>query len=235
MICPKCNKPYLFIDEQQPAIATCIRCFYSESFRQPGYDQYHQKLYLKPYRRDRHSDPQMRKILRFLKVQVKDTVLDLGCGVGDYTHSISEFSENVIGMDLDVSAARHKFPDLDFRNHDLNVRLPFPDASFDFVVSINLIEHLRNEQSFVDECARILKPRGRIALTTANLDFILHKWFYDRTHVHEWSLNQFKKIMGRTFSTIIAEKSSSMFNFYPFNVITTKFLKPDLLYIGTKK
>jgi SAM-dependent methyltransferase len=227
--------PYLFIDEQQRTMATCLRCFHKTPFRQPSYDKYHEGHYIKPYRRDRLSDPQMNKILRFLQLQSTDAILDLGCGVGDYTKAVCEISKNTIGMDLSVSAAKTKLPDVDFRAHDLNNPLPFSNNLFDSLVSINLIEHLYDEQLFLDECARVLKPGGKMALTTANLGFFLHDWFYDRTHVHEWTLDQFKKIVGRLFNTIVVEKSSSMFNYYPFNLITTKFLKPDLLFLGTKK
>lgn len=212
-----------------------MRCSHREPFEQPGYDQYHETMYLKPYRRDRFSDPQMKKILKTLQLKPVDSVLDLGCGVGDYTKAISEYTENVVGLDLSVIAARNKYPGLDFRDHDLNTPLPFPDRHFDAIVSISVIEHLRNEALFIDECARALKPGAPVVVVTANLEFVLHDWFFDKTHVHEWSLGQFRELMERRFKTVIAEKSSSMFNYFPLNFVTTKFLKPDLLFVGTKR
>jgi len=235
MICPQCKKPYLFVDSQAPDTAVCLRCSHREPFRQPDYDQYHETLYIKPYRRDRFSDPQMKRILKVLHLEPSDSVLDLGCGVGDYTKAISEYTGNVVGIDLSVAAARNKYPGLEFRDHDLNAPVPFPEGHFDTVVSINVIEHLRHATDFLDECARVLKPSGTIAMTTANLDFFLHDRFYDKTHVHEWNLGQFRELMERHFETIIVEKSSSMFNYYPLNFITTRFLKPDLLFVGTKR
>lgn len=235
MVCPKCHKPYFFIEATHPENSCCLRCSHSELFQQPSYDEYHEDLYVKPYRRDRFSDPQMKQILYSLQPKTTDTVLDLGCGVGDYTKALHEYAGSVIGMDLSVSAAQKKYSGIDFRAHDLNTPLPFADASFDMLVSINLIEHLRDEKQFLSECARVLRPGGKIALTTANLDFILHDWFYDKTHVHEWTLNQFRIIMEQYFETTVIEKSSSMFNYYPLNFVTTKFLKPDILFIGTKQ
>lgn len=235
MLCPHCQKPYLFMDAKNTGMSRCLRCLHTEPFRQPDYDTYHETLYVKPYRRDRFSDPQMGKILRTLKPKPTDSILDLGCGVGDYMKAFREYTEHIVGLDLSVSAATKKYPGVDFRAHDLNASLPFADASFDMLVSINLIEHLQDEKTFLDECARVLKPGGTIALTTANLDFILHDFFFDKTHVHEWTLGQFRALMEQHFKTVVAEKSSSMFNYHPFNIITTKFLKPDLLFIGTKR
>lgn len=235
MLCPHCHKPYFFIKNSDRKNSSCLRCSYSELFKQPSYEEYHKNLYVKPYRRDQFSDPQMKKILHTLNPKITDSVLDLGCGVGDYTKAINEYTQNVIGIDLSTSEAEKKYTGINFCSHDLNTPLPFDDASFDILVSINLIEHLQDEKQFLEECARVLKPGGKIAITTANLDFILHNYFYDRTHVHEWTLDQFKTIMIKYFEMIIAEKSSGMFNYYPFNTLTTKLLKPDILFIGTKK
>lgn len=235
MLCPNCHKPYLFIKDTDRQNSYCLRCSYSELFKQPSYDAYHKTLYVKPYRRDRFSDPQMKQIMHTLNPKETDSILDLGCGVGDYTKALGEYTKHVIGIDLSVSEAEKKYPTINFRAHDLNTPLPFEDDSFDMLVSINLIEHLQDEKRFLNECIRVLKPGGKIAITTANLDFILHDYFYDKTHVHEWTLSQFKTIMEQYFETIVVEKSSSMFNYYPINIITTRFLKPDLLFIGTKK
>ncbi|MEW6071682.1 MAG: class I SAM-dependent methyltransferase [Planctomycetota bacterium] len=47
--------------------------------------------------------------------------------------------------------------------------LPFPAATFDAVVSQEGIEHFENQAAFVRECARVLKPRGVLVLTTPNV------------------------------------------------------------------
>lgn len=236
MICPNCNKPYYFINPKQRDFSLCFRCGHTDNFQHPVYDDYHENLYEKKiYTRTAQTDPQMKFILKKMKLQASDTILDVGCGIGDYTKAISLITRNVTGLDRTVEAAQKKYPGVNFLTHDCNKALPYPDNSFDAVVSINLIEHLIDYKNLLSEFQRVLKPDGRIAITTANLDFILHDYFFDKTHVHEWTLKEFKNIIGQYFTIQIAEKSSSMFNYYPINFITTKFLKPDLLFIGTKK
>jgi len=236
MICPKCKKPYFFIDKKNTAVSSCLRCDNFENFKQPEYLNYHEDLYtVKKYTRNIQTDPQMKQIIKSLDINPADTILDIGCGVGDYTKEIHNLTKKVIGLDISVKAAKNKYPDVYFTDCDCNASLPFPDNSIDKIVSINLIEHLIGHENFIFECQRVLKTGGKIALTTANLDFFLHDYFFDKTHVHEYTLSEFKNIVSQYFSIQVIEKSSSMFNYYPFNFATTKFLKPDLLFIGTKK
>jgi SAM-dependent methyltransferase len=236
VICPACRKPYLFIDEAHEAFSRCLRCGHRAPFAQPRYENYHEELYTSArYRRDPATDPQMRRILRALRIARGERVLDIGCGVGDYTRALAALTPEVTGFDLSVESARRISPGLRFETHDSNRPLPLAAGSADVVVSVNLIEHLVSHELFLDECARVLKPGGRIALTTANRDFLLHDRFYDRTHVREWTLEQFGRLLERRFAPAIIEKSSGMFKWYPFNAVTTFFLKPDLLFVGSKR
>ena len=48
-------------------------------------------------------------------------------------------------------------------------RLPFPDASFDRVAVVDMLEHVADERAFVRELARVLKPGGRVVVNTPHL------------------------------------------------------------------
>lgn len=48
-------------------------------------------------------------------------------------------------------------------------RLPFPDAAFDVVVVVDMLEHVPDEDAFVGELARITRPGGRLVVNTPHL------------------------------------------------------------------
>jgi SAM-dependent methyltransferase len=57
---------------------------------------------------------------------------------------------------------------------DANHRLHFPDDSFDLIWCSEVIEHLDDPAFFRDEALRVLKPGGKLVLTTPNSAF----WLY---------------------------------------------------------
>ena len=62
---------------------------------------------------------------------------------------------------------KYETADLDAKGVDHNVdiqRLPFADASYDFVFASHVLEHVRDDQKAVAEIRRILKPRGMAVL-----------------------------------------------------------------------
>lgn len=51
---------------------------------------------------------------------------------------------------------------------DLSAPLVFPDASFDLVVLVDVLERIRDDNAFVQECHRVLKPGGSLVMATAH-------------------------------------------------------------------
>jgi 2-polyprenyl-3-methyl-5-hydroxy-6-metoxy-1,4-benzoquinol methylase len=94
-------------------------------------------------------------------------VLDAPCGSGALASALQEMGFQVHGADLDP-AARVFLGDR-FRTVDLNGTLPWTDGSFDFVSSIEGIEHLQNPHHFLREIHRVLRTGGRLFLTTPNV------------------------------------------------------------------
>lgn len=62
---------------------------------------------------------------------------------------------------MEAAGARVKLIRMDGMN------LTFPDTSFDFVISANVIEHVPDPTKFIREAARVLKPNGVCYLETA--------------------------------------------------------------------
>jgi SAM-dependent methyltransferase len=108
------------------------------------------------------------------------TVIDVGCGIGGtarYLHA--EFSCRVLGIDLTPARLRAGMELnrlVGFQGIDLLAAqadaLPFPASFADMVLTQHLTMNLPDHRSFVRECARVLKPGGRLAV---------HEWFLARS------------------------------------------------------
>jgi|GEM_PF-3346508 SAM-dependent methyltransferase len=98
--------------------------------------------------------------------------LDLGCGNGDVTTKIAEAigAQEVYGVDVDEgSLAKAREKGLAVFKRDLDREpLPFEDESFDFVTSVEVIEHLRNPRFMIREVFRVLRAGGVFLVETPN-------------------------------------------------------------------
>lgn len=100
-------------------------------------------------------------------------VLDAGCGTGYGTAYLGESAQRVVGVDVSDDALayarkRYATANVEFAHADLQ-RLPFPDASFDAVVSFEAIEHLEDPGAFVAHAARVLQPGGTFVVSTPHV------------------------------------------------------------------
>jgi ubiquinone/menaquinone biosynthesis C-methylase UbiE len=107
-------------------------------------------------------------------VKLRGRVLDAGCGSGGTALSIAEEVSFAVGLDLSprfsdsgTRLAREKgVSNVAFTQGD-GLKLPYANESFDVVLSHSVIEHLPSAQTYIAECARVLKPGGRFYLSTA--------------------------------------------------------------------
>jgi SAM-dependent methyltransferase len=97
------------------------------------------------------------------------TVLEAGIGEGYGAALLAEIAGRVIGLELDAATAAHvtRRYGLDVVRADLQA-LPLPDASVDVVVTLQGIEHLWDQAGLLAECARVLRPGGRLHCSTPN-------------------------------------------------------------------
>ena len=95
-------------------------------------------------------------------------VLDIGCYDGQFITSLVH--ARVVGIDVSreaLRAARRR--GLGCVRGQVEGTLPFGTGSFATVVAAEVIEHLFDTQTFIDECTRVLKAGGWLAITTPNL------------------------------------------------------------------
>jgi len=110
----------------------------------------------------------LESFLAVFKDEKPGKVLDIGCGDGDYSYNLQKMGFDVLGGDMDVERFRYK-DQVPFKKCNITEKLPFTDNSFDFVVLAEVIEHLKNPYDVIKELCRILKPKGKLVLSTPNI------------------------------------------------------------------
>jgi len=93
-------------------------------------------------------------------------LLDIPAGEGSESARLSAIGFEVVAADL---FATHPRVELRWVRADCNAPLPFRTGAFNAVLSREGIEHFENQAGFIRECARVLRPGGRIVITTPNV------------------------------------------------------------------
>ncbi|MDD7940457.1 methyltransferase domain-containing protein [Actinomycetospora lutea] len=97
-------------------------------------------------------------------------VLDAGVGEGYGAALLATTARTVVALELDPAVAAHvaaRYPQVPTVRADLQA-FPVADASVDAVVTLQVIEHLWDQPGFLAECARVLRPGGRLHCATPN-------------------------------------------------------------------
>jgi 2-polyprenyl-3-methyl-5-hydroxy-6-metoxy-1,4-benzoquinol methylase len=108
---------------------------------------------------------------RFLlgAVSAGERVLDVGCGEGELAARLASAGAEVVAVDVAEEAlrrARVAHPELDLRLIDGEGDWDLPDAAFDVVWAGEVIEHVADTATWLSEVRRVLRPGGRLLLTT---------------------------------------------------------------------
>lgn len=105
-------------------------------------------------------------------------VLDVGCAGGFMSEALAERGARVIGVDpaaKAIDAARRQATASGSGAEYLvgvGEALPFPDGAFDYVVCVDVLEHVDSLDQTISEIARVLRPGGTFFFDTINRNLL---------------------------------------------------------------
>lgn len=118
-----------------------------------------------------------RNVVEGLELKDGDKVLEIGCGNGYYLSLLNRLGMklNLVGIDnvqMALDDAKKFISDSKVKLFYADAaKLPFSNNMFDKIVMSEVIEHVQNERTTLNEAYRVLKPEGILTLTTCNVDY----------------------------------------------------------------
>lgn len=93
---------------------------------------------------------------------------------------------------------------------NVTARFPFPDGVFDYVFSEHMIEHIGYADALhmLRECFRVMKPGGRIRISTPNLEFLFDLYRKDKSPLQEEYIRRSAERWG------VKQLDTHVINFY---------------------
>lgn len=133
---------------------------------------------------------------------VKGDLLELGCGEGRGVKELMPLVQTYTALDK-IGEIVHKLqaehPEGSFRQAVFPPFEGIADNSFDSIVTFQVIEHIKNDELFLQEMARVLKPGGVALLTTPNIKLTLTR---NPWHIREYTAGQLTAMARKYFPQV---------------------------------
>ncbi len=143
-----------------------------------------------------------RSILAYHKVSelVQGDVLEIGTGMGYGVEVVAPAARSFVTIDKSEAYAVELPQNVEFRQMEVPP-LAFADESFDYVISFQVIEHIRRDREFVSEVSRVLRKGGVFIVSTPNAPMSLTR---NPWHVREYRAEELKSLLLNEFKSVEA-------------------------------
>lgn len=185
------------------------------------------------------------------------SVLDIGCGTGEFLIPLSQASKSSYGVDIVEFSLAWQFLKSEYgiTCQHLNLDyagLPFEDASFDLVTMMMVLEHVFNVHHAVQEISRVLQVNGIVVLQVPNIAYIKHRIAllmgklpctaniqnlnnhteWDGQHLHYFTLETLANLLNQYGLQVIKVKTSG--KLAQLRGLWTSLLGADLIVFARK-
>ncbi len=131
-------------------------------------------------------------------------VLDIPCGEGYGSNLLATRAESVLGIDISSEAVAHATARYDKENLRFIAAdctdIHEPDASFDVIISFEMIEHITTQEVFLREVVRLLKPGGMFIISSPNRpEYSDRTGYKNEFHLKELDQTELKALLDPHF------------------------------------
>ncbi len=129
---------------------------------------------------------------------VKGNIIELGSGEGYGIQMLAPLAAHYMAVDkfdTDISGQAN----VEFRKQLLPSLAGIADNTFDFALTFQVIEHIQDDKTFIEEIHRVLKPGGVLMLTTPNRPMSLTR---NPWHIREYTADELAAVVANVFNKV---------------------------------
>ncbi|MBD2106313.1 class I SAM-dependent methyltransferase [Nodosilinea sp. FACHB-13] len=153
-----------------------------------------------------YVDATVQETMHRLELNSHERILDLGCGTGTLIQCLLRLNPETEIIGLDPSAemlnvARQKLP----KSVELRIgsadNIPFPNESFDLVISTNAFHYFRHPYQAIQEVKRVLGPNGHLVITDWCDDYLtcricdIFLRLFNRAHFRTYGTSECQRML----------------------------------------
>lgn len=148
-------------------------------------------------------------------------LLDIGCGNGHLLKDASQYVKSAVGIEK-FDYSKPKF------NNILNIDIfdnNFDNNSFDIITFLDVMEHIEDENKFLQEVKRLIKPNGTIIITVPACKWLFSKLDVACHHYRRYSSKTLREVLEYNGFEI---KKLSYMNFFLFPIFAAVRIKEKI-------
>lgn len=171
---------------------------------------------------------------------ISGDILEIGSGEGYGIQLLAPAAKSYTGIDKHPTPAPQGLENVKLIQGTIPPLSDFEDDSFDFVVSFQVIEHIRDDKWFLREVFRVLKPGGIMILSTPNIRMSVTR---NPWHVREYTPDQMREKIAAVFNQFeilgvygnekvmnyFEENRKSVRKFTRFDIFNFQYILPAFL------
>lgn len=163
---------------------------------------------------------------RFFQKSSALSILEIGSGLGYLTYSLNKAGYPTKGIDISKDAiekAKNRYGN--FYEHKNLFKLAEETVRYDCVIMTEVIEHVEEPILFLEAALKLLKPNGKLIVTTPNKNAAPANtlWHSDFPPVHLWFFTE------ESISFMVSKLNRTC-SFFDFTEFSKKFYSP--MYVG---
>ncbi|MFH0948005.1 MAG: class I SAM-dependent methyltransferase [Elusimicrobiota bacterium] len=146
-------------------------------------------------------------IYEIFKPYIGKNVVEVGCGIGNLTQYFLKSCDKLIGIDTSSFFIKHlkiDYPKLELYNFDItdDKVLSLKDKNIDTIVSVNVLEHVKDDEKALSNMFKLLLPGGYLLLFVPALSWLFGSLDENVKHYRRYNKGQLKhKIEQAGFKT----------------------------------